>query len=252
MARPARQLLPDHTYHITVRCNNRRFNLNRPNCREVLLFAINSAKQKFSFRLFALCIMSNHVHYLLEPQQPEDLPRIMHWINWYTAMCFNRMLNRTGHFWEQRYFSNAFPTSDNRRALNTLRYIHANPKAAKMRKGFVYAFGNYRTYADLSDDRLTEWHPAFLTMGQSLDECAARYRAFCRRYIATHKSGGRQSNWGTRQFPDNNKSRYMARSAQKQPELWQRCQVTTAFPGLEQAYQVSNRFISANSAPFCE
>jgi hypothetical protein len=30
----------------------------------------------------------------------------MHWLNWYTAMCFNRMMNRTGHFWEKRYHSN--------------------------------------------------------------------------------------------------------------------------------------------------
>ncbi len=75
--------------------------------------------------------MSNHVHYLIEPKQPEDLPRIMHWLSWYTAMCFNRMLNRTGHFWEKRYHSSGFEKNDYKRALNTLRYIHANPKAAK-------------------------------------------------------------------------------------------------------------------------
>ncbi len=40
----------------------------------------------FNFKLYALCIMSNHVHYLLEPEQPEDLPKIMHWLNWYTQV----------------------------------------------------------------------------------------------------------------------------------------------------------------------
>jgi putative transposase len=87
--------------------------------------------------------MSNHVHYLLEPKQPEDLPKIMHWLNWYTAMCFNRMLNRTGHFWEKRYNSTGFANTDRQRALNTLRYIHANPKAAGMQQGFFYDFSNY-------------------------------------------------------------------------------------------------------------
>lgn len=81
---------------------------------------------QYGFKLYALCIISNHVHYLLEPQQPHDLPKIMHWLNWYTAMCFNRLLNRTGHFWEKRYHSTGFPNTDTRRALNTLRYIHAN------------------------------------------------------------------------------------------------------------------------------
>ena len=76
--------------------------------------------------------MSNHVHYLLEPLHSEDLPKIMHWLNWYTTMCFNQMLNRTGHFWEKRYFSGGFPNDDYKRALNTLRYIQANPRAGNV------------------------------------------------------------------------------------------------------------------------
>ena len=31
-----------------------------------------------AFQLYALCIMSNHVHYLIEPTAKEDLPKIMH------------------------------------------------------------------------------------------------------------------------------------------------------------------------------
>ena len=100
------------------------------------------AQEKYGFKLYGLCIMSNHAHYLLEPFQPEDLPHIMHLLNWYTAMCFNRMMNRTGHFWEKRYHSTGFANTDKRRALNTLRYIHANPKAANMQQGWFYDFSN--------------------------------------------------------------------------------------------------------------
>jgi putative transposase len=74
----------------------------------------------------------------------------MHWLNWYTAMCFNRLLNRSGHFWEKRYHSTGFPPGDTRRALNTLRYIHANPKAAHMQQSWFYDYSNYGSY-----DRLT-------------------------------------------------------------------------------------------------
>jgi putative transposase len=103
MSRKPRDLQPGYCYHVTVRCNNREFKLIQPDCREVFLYALKRAKEKFYFKIYALCIMSNHVHYLLEPLEPEDLPHIMHWLNWYTAMCFNRMLNRSGHFWEKRY-----------------------------------------------------------------------------------------------------------------------------------------------------
>ncbi|BBD55899.1 hypothetical protein NIES204_32180 [Planktothrix agardhii NIES-204] len=88
--------------------------------------------------------MSNHVHYLIEPAQPEDLPKIMHFLNWYTAMCFNRMLRRTGHFWEKRYFSDGFPASDKDRALNTLRYktpcqVSESPELTRIVRQFIEA-----------------------------------------------------------------------------------------------------------------
>ncbi|MEH1951993.1 MAG: transposase [Nostoc sp.] len=146
MPKSQRDLKLGYSDRVTTRCNNREFKLTRHECRQVFVYALKKALAKFQFKLYALCIMSNHVHYLLEPAQPNDLPKIMHWINWYTAMCFNRMLNRTGHFWEKRYHSTGFDKSDYQRALNTLRYIHANPKAAGMQEGFFYNFSNYGIY----------------------------------------------------------------------------------------------------------
>ncbi|ELS03668.1 transposase [Xenococcus sp. PCC 7305] len=200
MPRQPRNLKSNYCYHVTVRCNNREFKLIQPDCREVFLYSLKKSKEKFNFKLYALCIMSNHVHYLLEPKQPEDLPRIMHWLNWYTAMCFNRMLNRTGHFWEKRYHSSGFENTDYQRALNTLRYIHANPKAANMQQGFFYDFSNYGVHDRLGDDGITQWHPAFLSLGKSLDECAAKYRKFCRRYKPKPKSENRY-HWGSKLLP---------------------------------------------------
>lgn len=97
MPRQARNLQLGFCYHVTTRCNNREFNPVRRECREVFLYAIEKAVDKYGFKLYALCIMSNHVHYLIETAQPEDLPKVMHLLNWYTATCFNQMLSRTGH-----------------------------------------------------------------------------------------------------------------------------------------------------------
>ena len=112
-------------------------------------------------------------------------------------MCFNRMLGRKGHFWEQQYHSSGFYKDDKQRALNTTRYIHANPKAADVRKGFFYTSSNYGTYERLTDDGLTQWHPAFKEMGDSLDECAARLRNFCIKYTPPKKER-REYHWGSR------------------------------------------------------
>lgn len=209
---------PAFVYHITTRCNNREFRLTRYECREVLLYALKKALDKFKFKLYGLCIMSNHVHYLLEPLQPEELPKIMHWLNWYTAMCFNRILNRTGHFWEKRYYSSGFANNDYQRTLNTLRYIHSNPKAAGIKQGFFYDFSNYGTYERLTDDGITQWHPAFLSLGKTLEECANKYRGFCKRYKPLPKSEKKRQ-WGSKLLPNVMKSKSKNKSSPGQMKL---------------------------------
>jgi putative transposase len=241
MPRPARDLKPNYCYHITVRCNNREFKLLRHECREVFLYALKQAIEKYNFKLYALCIMSNHVHYLIEPAVPEDLPRIMHWINWYTAMCFNRMLNRSGHFWEKRYHSSGFERTDYKRALNTMRYIHSNPKAAGMQQGFFYDFSNYGIHDRLGDDGLTQWHPAFFSLGQSLDECAANYRKFCKKYKPKPKSETR-CHWGSKLLPKVLSARERKRRVPGQTRLpWDEWEATDS-----EIRDVAEKFVMAN------
>ena len=235
MPRPPRQIKPGHCYHVTIRCNNREFRLTRVECRQVLLYAIDQCKAKFGFRLYALCIMSNHIHYLLEPAQPEDLPRIMHWLNWYTAMCFNRMLNRTGHFWEKRYHSTGFPNTDYRRALNTLRYIHANPKAANIQQGFFYDYSNYGSYERLTEDGLTQWHPAFMALGATLDICAAAYRKFCQRYKPKPE---RRNHWGSQKLAGLRLKMKAKKVSPGQKSLWDTWNVP-----MDEIVQVAKKFL---------
>ncbi|MEH2297925.1 MAG: hypothetical protein V7K88_02330 [Nostoc sp.] len=54
MSRPRRNFQPGFCYHITTRCNNREFRLTRLECREVFLYAIKKAQQRYGFKLYAL------------------------------------------------------------------------------------------------------------------------------------------------------------------------------------------------------
>ncbi len=187
------------SYHVTVRCNNQAFDLRGPQARKAILFCIAKARAKFGFSLFAVCVMSNHVHYLIRPALPTDMPRLMHWLNWYSAMLLNRLLRRRGHFWEQRYHAAAVPDKDADHALRVLRYIHANPRAAHMINDYEYAYSNYRSYVRPAEDGLSAWHPAYLRLGPTLDHCARRYAQFCRRHQPTPKKAFR-SRWGAWQL----------------------------------------------------
>jgi REP-associated tyrosine transposase len=191
--------------------------------------------------------MSNHVHYLLKPKQAEDLPRIMHWLNWYTAMCLNRLHKRTGHFWEKRYHSSGFRVSDLWRAMATIRYIHGNPMATgKARlQGFFHSYSNFGIYARPNeDDGLTEWHPAFLLLGQTLDACSARYRRYCLRYRPTTKPQPSFA-WGTRLLSGLSLPKRGKYECSEQMHLGfsdSRCQVTNT-----RIEAVAAKFMAANS-----
>ncbi|WP_370586677.1 hypothetical protein [Synechococcus sp. SYN20] len=88
------------------------------------------------------------------------------------AMLLNRLSGRCGHFWEARYYATAISPKDHQRALNTLRDIHANPKAAGVRKGFYDPFSNYGHYGRLEVDGLSQWHPAFMQLAPTLKGCS--------------------------------------------------------------------------------
>ncbi|MFL0724616.1 MAG: transposase, partial [Prochlorococcus sp.] len=105
MTRQPRYLPQGYSFHITLRCNSRQFLIAKGLRRDVLLAVLAKAKQKVPHRLYAVCLMANHLHLLLRPDDASDLPRVMHWFAWYSAMALNRLSGRCGHFWEVRYFS---------------------------------------------------------------------------------------------------------------------------------------------------
>jgi len=155
--------------------------------RDVLLVVLEKAKQKYPFRLYGVCLMANHIHLLLKPQDANQLPKLMHWVGWYASMALNRLSGRCGHFWEARYYATPIAPEDHQRALNTLRYIHANPKAAGVRKGFYDPYSNYGHYSRLETDGISDWHPAFLQLSPTLTGCSKRYERFCKTYRCKSK-----------------------------------------------------------------
>ncbi|HVT46019.1 MAG TPA: transposase [Thermoanaerobaculia bacterium] len=80
------------------------------------------------YRLGSYSVMPNHVHavYRSMPQWP--LSSVMHSWKSFTSKEANRLLNRTGQFWQEDYFDRLMRT---RRELEqTTQYVMNNPAAA--------------------------------------------------------------------------------------------------------------------------
>ena len=143
----------------------------------------------------------------------------------------------------------AIAAKDHIRVLNTLRYIHANPKSAGVRKGFYDPYSNYGHYSRLACDGISEWHPSFLQLASSMKGCSRRYERFCQTY-RHHAKGGVKSHWGSRMLKRLVEARSGPRSKRKRVSPGQQ-QLPFAFDVRlnqipEEWHQVAVRFRWAN------
>lgn len=122
---------PDHNLvHVSFKCVDDQF-LLVPSQRSRFLVAsvLRKTMEKYTFELFAICAMGNHVHMVLR-YQGSDLAKIMQFFKSRLAMEFNALLKRSGAFWKSRY--RAQPILDDPSFLAVMHYVHANPVRAHL------------------------------------------------------------------------------------------------------------------------
>ena len=71
MARKPRIEYPGAFYHVMCRGNNGEHILHNDEDKKFYLYLIQKYKERYCFRIFAYCIMDNHVHMLI---QTGDVP----------------------------------------------------------------------------------------------------------------------------------------------------------------------------------
>ena len=84
------------------------------------------------YELFAWCVMPNHVHVLFSPMGEHTLGSILHSWKSYSALEVNRVVARTGRFWQREYFDHLVRSEGAFRKF--LAYIRDNPKRAGLRE----------------------------------------------------------------------------------------------------------------------
>ena len=83
------------------------------------------------YRLFAWCVMPNHVHVLFRPSADHSLASIVHTWKSYSAKAANGALQRSGEFWGREYFDHI--VRNDIEFGRIVRYILENPAKAGLR-----------------------------------------------------------------------------------------------------------------------
>lgn len=144
MPRTARQKSESGIYHIMIRGINRQVLFGDDEDRQIFIETLASYKEKSRYRVYAYCLMSNHVHILLKEEE-EPLSLIMKRISSSYVYHYNLKYCRCGHLFQERFKSEI--VEDESYFLTALRYIHQNPiKANIIGELGDYKWSSYREY----------------------------------------------------------------------------------------------------------
>ncbi len=177
---------------MTQRGNHRERVFTSPGDPEAYLGLLHAYAPQHGLRVFAYCLMPNHVHLVVTPCVAEGLHRTLRTVHSQYAQRVNRMREITGHLWQGRYGSCPL---DARHFLNAVRYVELNPiKAGLCTRPEDYRWSSAQAHCTDRFDPLLEprqrspllaaiadW-PAWLAEGVP-EDCRQRLRSHERRNL---------------------------------------------------------------------
>jgi putative transposase len=157
MARHPRIQFQGAIYHAVFRGNERQNIFRDDRDRQRMLERLAECVEDHGARLYMYCLMSNHVHLLLETPKG-NLSAFMGGLLTGYTVYFNRRHRRVGHLMQGRYKSQL--VEGNEYLLKLSRYIHFNPvrlkswasRTVKEKIQYLrrYPWSSYRGYAGLA------------------------------------------------------------------------------------------------------
>ena len=136
MPRRARCVLPGIPYHVTQRGVDRRETFSVPEDRQTYLRLLQENLGEADVRLWAWCLMSNHIHLVVVPGRQDSLAVLLRRVHGRYAQYYNARWGRSGHLWQNRFFSCILGIEH---LWFALAYVERNP----VRAGLVSAAADY-------------------------------------------------------------------------------------------------------------
>lgn len=176
MPRTARIKSQTGIYHMILRGINKQTIFEDSQDAEKFLQTLEEYKVKSEYKIYAYCLMGNHVHMLIK-EEKEDLGIIMRRIGASYVYWYNWKYERAGHLFQDRFKSEA--VEDERYLLTVVRYIHQNPLKAGIVKDIKdYKWSSYREY--MGKNRITDTDFVLDLIGDDREKAISMFEEFHR------------------------------------------------------------------------
>jgi putative transposase len=130
MARVKRCLADGLTYHVINRGNGKQKVFHKNQDFNAFIRLMKEAKKRYPLNIYAYCLMPNHFHLVLMPNQPHHLSKWMHWLMTTHARRYHYFYKTSGYIWQSRFKS--FIIQNDEHLITVLRYVEGNPARAKL------------------------------------------------------------------------------------------------------------------------
>jgi putative transposase len=90
---------------------------------------LTQAKAEAQVAVWAYCLMPNHVHLVVVPEEKDSLSRLFRFVHHHYSRRINFRENWKGHLWQERFHSFVM---DERYLMATVRYVELNPVRARL------------------------------------------------------------------------------------------------------------------------
>ena len=171
-----------YVYHIVTKCNNFDYRFNDPEDFQRFLHRLKLAKVKHKVKLYAYCIMNNHVHLLVHTPEEDNISKFMEYLNGNSAKDYNRAHGRRGHFWNDRFHSTVIESG--RQFFNTMFYIEFNMvKARGVKRPEDWKWSSFNAHAYGVHDPVIDLPKRYLNLGETPEERQKLYREMAKGYM---------------------------------------------------------------------
>jgi REP-associated tyrosine transposase len=144
MARRPRLFAPGLLYHVIARGNQRQLTFLTDGDYQAYLIRLATYQKRYSVKLYAYCLMPNHVHLLLQTSEV-PLAKFMQGLQQSYTQGFNRVHGNVGHLFQGRY--KAIVCERDEYLVTLVRYIHLNPVRARLVEDpEAYPYSGHRAY----------------------------------------------------------------------------------------------------------
>src|SRR4051794_1443100 len=131
MARKLRIQYPGAIYHVMTRGDHREPIFRDDKDRKLFLATLAEAFAKTDWHIHAWCLMSNHLHLVIETPRA-NLVDGMKWLLATYTLRFNARHKLRGHLFSGRYKALLVDGSGNGYLKTACDYVHLNPARAKL------------------------------------------------------------------------------------------------------------------------